>query len=113
SPDRRSAPLVVAIGLGTGAAACFAEPDEPWRFIEINPDVVAIAQDPDWFTYLRESPSERIEVSLGDGRLGLEQEADRSVSILIVDAFNSDSVPVHLLTREALALYLDKLEPGG
>lgn len=103
----------IAIGLGTGAAACFAAPGEPWRFLEINPDVVRIARDPAWFTYLRESPSERIEVSLGDGRLGLEEEADGSVAILVMDAFNSDSVPVHLLTREALALYLTKLEPGG
>ena len=104
---------VVAIGLGTGAAACFAARGEPWRFLEINPDVVRVARDPEWFTYLRESPSEQVEVSLGDGRLGLEEEADGGVAILVVDAFNSDSVPVHLLTREALALYLDKLEPGG
>lgn len=102
----------LGIGLGTGAAACYAAPDEPWRFIEINPDVVRVAEDPRWFTYLRESPG-RIEVSLGDGRIGLEDEADGSLSMLVVDAFNSDSVPVHLLTTEAVRLYVSKLEPGG
>lgn len=102
----------IAVGLGTGAAACFAAPGEPWRFIEINPDVVRVARDPAWFTYLREAPG-AIDVSLGDGRLGIEEERDASVSMIVVDAFNSDSVPAHLLTREALRLYLDKLEPGG
>lgn len=103
----------VAIGLGTGGIACYAERDEPWRFIEINPDVVRIASDPRWFTYLRESDSDRVEVDLGDGRIGLEEEDDGSLALVVVDAFNSDSVPVHLLTREALSMYLDKLEPGG
>ncbi len=103
----------LAIGLGTGSIACYALADEPWRFVEVNPDVLRIARDPEWFTYLRESPTRRLELSLGDGRLGLEDEADGSLAILVVDAFNSDSVPVHLLTREAVRLYLDKLEPGG
>lgn len=103
----------VAIGLGTGAAACFAAPDEPWRFIEINPDVITVARDPRWFTYLAHSPSDRVDVALGDGRIRLREEPDASLAFLFVDAFNSDSVPVHLLTREAVRLYLDKLEPGA
>lgn len=103
----------LAVGLGTGSIACYAAPDEPWRFVEINPDVLRVAGDPEWFTYLRESPSERIELSLGDGRIGIEEETDGELSVLVVDAFNSDSVPVHLLTREAIRLYLEKLEPGG
>jgi spermidine synthase len=103
----------VAIGLGTGAIACYAAPAEPWRFIEINPDVIEVARDPRWFTYLRESPSDRVALSLGDGRVMLAEERDRSLALIIVDAFNSDSVPVHLLTREALRLYLGKLEDGG
>ncbi len=103
----------VAVGLGTGAIACYAAPDEPWRIIEINPDVIAIASDPRWFTYLARSPSERVEVTLGDGRLGLAEERDASLALVVVDAFNSDSVPVHLLTREAVRLYLQKLVPGG
>ncbi len=103
----------VAIGLGAGSVACYSAPDEPWRIIEINPDVIEIASDERWFTYLTHAPSERIEVTLGDGRLGVLEEEDGSLAILIVDAFNSDSVPAHLLTREALRLYLDKLAPGG
>ncbi len=103
----------LAIGLGAGSTACYAEPGEPWRFVEINPDVVRVAEDPEWFTYLRESPSRRVEVTLGDGRLGVAEEEDGSLALIVIDAFNSDSVPVHLLTREAIRLYLDKLEPGG
>ncbi|MCB9594152.1 MAG: fused MFS/spermidine synthase [Sandaracinaceae bacterium] len=102
----------VAIGLGTGAVACYAAPDEPWRIIEINPDVIEIASDPRWFTYLSNSPGD-VDVTLGDGRIGLTEERDASLSLIVVDAFNSDSVPVHLLTREAIRLYLEKLEPGG
>ncbi|MFK7989669.1 MAG: hypothetical protein AB8I08_26865 [Sandaracinaceae bacterium] len=100
-----------AIGLGTGAASCFAAPEEPWRFVEINPDVLRLAREGGWFTYLDESPGE-IELALGDGRIRLEDEADGSLSLIFVDAFNSDAVPVHLLTREAIRLYLDKLAPG-
>ncbi len=110
---RGGAGRTVAIGLGTGAVACYAQAREPWRFLEINPDVVRVARDPEQFTYLRESATDRIEIDLADGRIGLGEEADGGVAILVVDAFNSDSVPVHLLTREALRLYLDKLEPGG
>lgn len=103
----------VAVGLGTGSIACYAAPDEPWRFVEINPDVLRLASDPTWFTYLRQSPTARMQLSLGDGRLGLAEEADGSLAIAVLDAFNSDSVPVHLLTREAIRLYLAKVEPGG
>ncbi|MEZ4336088.1 MAG: fused MFS/spermidine synthase [Sandaracinaceae bacterium] len=103
----------LAVGLGTGAIACYAAEHEPWRIIEINPDVIEIASDPRWFTYLERSPSDSVEVTLGDGRIGVEEEADGSLSMIVVDAFNSDSVPVHLITREAVRLYLDKLEPGG
>jgi hypothetical protein len=103
----------LGIGLGTGALVCHAAPGEPWRVIEINPDVITIASDPRWFTYLHNSPTRALELSTGDGRLQLERERDGSLSLLLVDAFNSDSVPVHLLTREALSLYLAKLADGG
>jgi spermidine synthase len=101
----------VAIGLGTGGVACYARPGEPWRFVEINPDVVDVARR--YFTYLENSPSDDVEASLGDGRVGIGEEADHGLALVIVDAFNSDSVPVHLLTAEALRLYLDKLVDGG
>ncbi|HJL16568.1 MAG TPA: fused MFS/spermidine synthase [Sandaracinaceae bacterium LLY-WYZ-13_1] len=110
---RGGAGRTLAIGLGTGAIACYAIAGEPWRFVEINPDVARVARDPRWFTYLRQSPSEAIEVTLGDGRVGLREEAEGSLALIVVDAFNSDSVPVHLLTREAVRGYVDALEPGG
>lgn len=104
---------IAAVGLGTGSIACYAERGERWHVYEINPDVVRVARDPEWFTYLRESPSDAIDVRLGDGRIGIAEERDASLAMIVLDAFNSDSVPVHLLTREALRLYLGKLEPGG
>ena len=100
---------VVAIGLGTGAVACYAEPDERWRFVEINPDVIDVARA--HFTYLENAPTDDLTLSLGDGRRALATE--RGVSLLLVDAFNSDSVPIHLLTREALREYVRVLAPGG
>lgn len=103
----------VVIGLGTGALVCYARPTEPWRFLEIDPLVGRIANDPTLFTYLHHAPSERVAIDFEDGRLGVEQEEDGSLALLVVDAFSSDSVPVHLLTVEALQLYMDKLAPGG
>ncbi len=100
---------VVAIGLGTGAVACYAEPGERWRFVEINPDVIDVARA--HFTYLENAPTDDLTLSLGDGRRALATE--RGVSLLLVDAFNSDSVPIHLLTREALREYVRVLAPGG
>jgi len=109
--DRRG--RTVAVGLGTGAIACYSAPGEPWRILEINPEVIEVASDRRWFTYLANAPSDAVEPSLGDGRLGLLEEDDASLALIVVDAFNSDSVPAHLLTREAVRLYLRKLEPGG
>lgn len=108
----RSGP-VMAIGLGTGAVACYAQSGERWRFVEIDPSVAAIASDPRWFTYLERSPAAPVAVDIADGRRALEATPDASVELLVVDAFNSDAVPLHLLTREALSLYLRKLRPGG
>lgn len=103
----------VAIGLGTGAVLCYAQPGERWRVLEINADVLRIARDPQWFTYVRNAPTRDVALDLEDGRLGVERERDGSVQRIIVDAFNSDSVPAHLLTREALRIYLRKLTPNG
>lgn len=103
----------VAIGLGTGAVACYAVRGEPWRFLEINPDVARIAGEPRWFTYLGQSPSRDVRVDLRDGRIGIGEERNAGIALLVVDAFNSDSVPVHLLTREAIRLDLEKVQRGG
>ena len=107
-----SNPHVGVIGLGTGAMACYAEPDETWTFFEIDPVVEEMARDPLLFTYLdRCLPG--AEVVLGDGRLSVAETGSESFGLLAVDAFSSDAIPVHLLTREAVGLYLDKLSADG
>ncbi|MBL8681499.1 MAG: fused MFS/spermidine synthase [Myxococcales bacterium] len=105
---------VLAIGLGAGSIVCFARPAERWTFVEIDPEIVRIARDPRWFTFLSSNPLRREpELVVGDGRLALREQPQRSRSLVVVDAFNSDSVPLHLLTRESLALALRALEPDG
>ncbi len=100
------------IGLGAGAIAAYAQAGQAFRFYEIDPDVERIARDPNYFTYLSDCKG-ACDVVLGDGRLMMEHEADDSFDMLILDAFSSDAIPAHLLTREALQLYLKKLKPYG
>jgi hypothetical protein len=100
------------IGLGTGSLACYAKPGQNWTIFEIDPVMVEIAQDPKRFTYLsRCLPKARIVV--GDARLTLGAEAADSLDMLTIDAFSSDSVPMHLLTREAFAAYGRVLSKDG
>jgi hypothetical protein len=101
---------VGVIGLGVGTLAAYGKPGDEVHFYEINPDVVRIANDV--FTYLRETPA-RHEITLGDARVSLEQEVPQQFDVLAVDAFSGDAIPVHLLTREAVALYLRHLKPNG
>lgn len=92
--------------------ACHSRSSEAWRFFEIDPVVVRIARDPSRFTFLsRCRPN--ADVVLGDARLTLAKEPAGRFDYLVIDAFSSDSVPVHLLTVEAIRLYLDKLSPNG
>ena len=98
------------IGLGAGTLAAYGQPGDTFRFYEINPQVVDIARD--WFTYLAQSRA-RTEIIRGDGRLSLEGEPPQQFDILAVDAFSGDAIPFHLLTKEALALYLRHLKPDG
>jgi hypothetical protein len=100
------------IGLGTGSIACYGKPGERWTFYEIDPTVERIARDPRFFTYLRVCPGD-LDVVLGDARLRLAGAPDHSYGLMIADAFSSDAVPVHLITREALALYRSKLREHG
>jgi spermidine synthase len=102
-------PEVAAIGLGTGALSCYRRPGETWTFFEIDAAVERIARD--YFHYLAKCGGAKI--VLGDGRLSLKAMPDHHFDLLIVDAFSSDAVPTHLLTREAMALYLQKLKPRG
>ncbi|MDP8943715.1 MAG: fused MFS/spermidine synthase, partial [Actinomycetota bacterium] len=111
-PDRPARREAGVIGLGTGTMACYSRAGERWTFYEIDPTVERIARDRRLFTYLRDCPGS-FDVVLGDARLSLRRAPDRRLGVLVVDAFNSDAVPVHLLTREALDLYRAKLAPGG
>ena len=101
---------VAVVGLGAGAMACYAHPGEDWTFYELDGTVEALARDPRYFTFLRDCPAR---VVIGDARLSLVNTASQSFGTLVLDAYGSDAIPVHLLTREAMALYLAKLAPGG
>ena len=101
---------VGVIGLGTGTLAVWGKAGDHYQFYDINPQVVDIAQSE--FTYLKDSKAE-IRISLGDARLSLEREALHDFDVLAVDAFSSDSIPVHLITKEAMAVYLNHVKPGG
>jgi spermidine synthase len=114
NPQRKIGPMRVgAIGLGIGTIAAYSRPGDVFRFYEINPAVIRIAKgDGGYFTYLSDAAA-RIEIVPGDARLSLEEEAARhdfqNFDVLLVDAFNGDSIPVHLLTSEAMELYLSHL----
>ncbi len=103
---------VAVVGLGVGTLAAYGRP--PWRFTfyEIDPGVVRIARDPALFTYLSTCPSQ-VTVVEGDGRIGIAGASDGVYDLIVLDAFSSDAIPVHLITREAVELYLRKLRPGG
>ena len=103
---------VAVVGLGAGTLAAYGEPGQSMTFFEINPAVVDVARDPHLFTYLRDSQAD-VHVVVGDGRLGLEAEPHEAYDLIVLDAFSSDSIPVHLLTREAIQMYADRLRPGG
>jgi SAM-dependent methyltransferase len=103
---------VGVIGLGVGSLACHGRPGERWTFFEIDPLVLSIARDQDYFTFLRDCPP-RTEVVIGDARLSLGNAALASFDVLVLDAFSSDAIPVHLLTREAFSLYHRVLAPNG
>ncbi len=105
-PKRRAG----LIGLGVGVLAAYAKPGDEFRFYEINPLVVDYARTQ--FRFLSDCPG-KVEIVLGDGRMALEREKPNGFDLLVVDAFSGDSIPVHLLSREALGLYMKHLAPGG
>jgi len=107
----RHEPLKVGIvGLGAGTIATFGAKGDIYRFYDINPGVIDIAQQN--FTYLKDSDA-TIELSLGDARLKLEHEPSQQFDVLAIDAFSSDAIPVHLLTKEAAQIYLKHMKPDG
>ena len=107
---------VGVVGLGSGALACYRRAGDAWRFFEIDPLMVWVAVESGYFDLMArcaESGSESVPVVLGDARLTLVEEPDGHLDVLVIDAFSSDAIPVHLLTREAVALYMDKLAADG
>jgi hypothetical protein len=103
---------IAVIGLGTGSLAAYGQPEQHWTFCEINPLVAHVALDPALFTYLLHMPGEK-SIKIGDGRQSIVEIKDKSLSLIVLDAFSSDSIPIHLLTREALQIYKSKLADGG
>jgi hypothetical protein len=110
---RKAGPLRVAVvGLGAGSLACYVEPGESWRFFEIDPSVIEIARDPRRFAYVHACAPD-LPIVLGDARLTLAHEPDRHYDLMIIDAYSSDSIPIHLATREAMAIYKAKIADDG
>ena len=111
--ERKGAPLRVAvIGLGAGTLTCSAEPGEQWKFFEIDQSMVDTARDPKYFTYVQNCAPGLAPV-MGDARLTFAREPDGVYDLIIVDAYSSDAIPVHLATKEAMAIYKAKLAPQG
>jgi hypothetical protein len=111
--ERKGAPLRVAvIGLGSGTLTCAAEPGETWKFFEIDQSMVDTARDPKYFTYIRDCQPD-LKPVIGDARLTFAKEPDGVYDLIIVDAYSSDAIPIHLATREAMAIYKEKLAPQG
>jgi hypothetical protein len=104
---------VAVVGLGAGATACYAQPKEQWTFYEIDPIIIRIARNTNYFSYLQHCAKTEVRVVVGDARLRMSEAPAGHFGLIVLDAFSSDSIPVHLLTREALELYLSKLADGG
>jgi hypothetical protein len=100
------------IGLGAGSIGCYAQPGQSWTYFEIDQTVIDIARNPTLFTFLRDC-TPNAKVTVGDARLTIARVPDHSYDLIVVDAFGGDAIPVHLLTREAVELYLSKLRPDG
>ncbi len=111
--ERKGAPLRVAvIGLGSGTLVCAAEPGEDWKFFEIDQTMVDTARDPKYFTYIQSCQPD-LKPVIGDARLTFAREPDGVYDLIIVDAYSSDAIPIHLATEEAMEIYKSKLAPHG
>jgi hypothetical protein len=111
--ERKGGPLrVAAIGLGSGTLTCASEPGETWKFFEIDQSMVDTARDPRYFTYIQKCEPD-LKPVIGDARLTFAREPDGIYDLIIVDAYSSDAIPIHLATEEAMEIYKDKLAPQG
>jgi hypothetical protein len=106
---------VGAVGLGVGTVAAYARTGEAWRFFELDPLVARLADDPTYFSFLADGRARgaTIDIAIGDARQTLQREPDGAFAWLVLDAFSSDAIPLHLLTREALEIYTNKVHPEG
>ncbi len=110
---RKGAPLRVAvIGVGSGTLTCASEPGESWKFFEIDQTIVDTARDPKYFSYIQNC-APGLKPVIGDARLTFAKEPDGIYDLIIVDAYSSDAIPIHLATEEAMKIYKDKLAPQG
>jgi hypothetical protein len=110
--ERFPAARIGAVGLGSGAMAAYGRENQRWTFFEIDPAVTDIAEDSSFFSYLSESEAS-VEVIPGDGRLSLAGYGAGTFDLIILDAYSSDAIPVHTITREAVVMYLLRLSQGG
>jgi hypothetical protein len=111
--ERKGAPLKVAvIGVGAGTLTCASQPGESWKFFEIDQTMVDTARDPKYFSYIANCEPD-LKPVIGDARLTFAKEPDGSYDLIIVDAYSSDAIPIHLATKEAMKIYKDKLAPQG
>ena len=111
--ERKGAPLRVAvIGVGAGTLTCASEPGETWKFFDIDQTMVDTAKDPKYFTYIQNCAPD-VKPVIGDARLTFAKEPDGVYDVIIVDAYSSDAIPIHLATQEAMKIYKAKLAPQG
>ncbi|MBX9819171.1 fused MFS/spermidine synthase [Afipia birgiae] len=111
--ERKGGPIRVAvIGLGAGTLACQSKPGEEWKFFEIDQTMVDTARDPKYFTFVS-ACEPNMKPVIGDARLTFAKEKDGAYDLIIVDAYSSDAIPIHLATEEAMAIYKEKLAPQG
>ena len=104
--------VIGVVGLGTGTLGCYRQPGQSWHFFEIDPAMVRIARDSQLFTYLNNCVPDA-DIHIGDARLSLAQVPRGQFDVLLIDAFSSDAIPMHLLTREAFGVYRRALGPDG
>jgi hypothetical protein len=111
--ERKGGPIRVAvIGLGSGTLTCASEPGEDWKFFEIDQSMVDTARDPKYFTFIQNCEPD-LKPVIGDARLTFAKEPDGIYDLIIVDAYSSDAIPIHLATEEAMEIYKKKLAPQG
>lgn len=108
-------PPMAVLGLGTGTMAGYTRPGQELWYYEIDPAVIPIARNPKYFTYITDAEDRGaiIKIILGDGRLQIKNAPDNHFGLLLLDAFSSDMIPTHLITKEAMEMYLTKMAPGG